>query len=110
MYKNEVKHRRAIAECGTGATEAEIKAKYLALGGLYEEEGEEEVEEAETVEVDTAPAEDDKKTPGESEEVAAAEGETVTTDDTSAAPETTAEAPVEAAEPKGKGKGIFGRK
>lgn len=39
MYKNEVKHRRAIAECGPDATEAEIKAKYLALGGLYEETG-----------------------------------------------------------------------
>lgn len=40
MYKNETKHQRAIAECGEGAAEADVKAKYIELGGLYVEETE----------------------------------------------------------------------
>lgn len=37
--KNNVKLHRAISLCGVGATEEQIKAKYIELGGLVVEGG-----------------------------------------------------------------------
>ncbi len=112
MYKNEVKHQRAIADCGAGASEEKIKARYIELGGLYVEEEGAEVEtitESEAAEaVESAVSVEEAQDAGIDTDAAQAEAVPVevTTDDTSAAPEETVDAPA----PKAKGKGMFGKK
>lgn len=61
---NEVKLRRAQAKCGKDASEADVKAEYIRLGGLVinvEEEVEEVAIEEEVADIVIAPKKKAKK-------------------------------------------------